>query len=293
MSITVIVPNNAGTKPEPHSNAINISHIDPDVTLLSGTYYSMSESWFEEPLEDGLRLVLVQSGQLRCRVSGQAEHLIQGPMFCAIANEGDFTSSQIYSIDQPLRYTIIDIGVESMEEFDELPVSLRGRSGDDPRIISCPAPQAMQALASQIATCPMEGSIRDFYLGGKALELVAVGAQFLAGKEHQEQRITHSEIERLHAARNILVHNLHSLPTLDELASQVGMNKRKLTNAFRTVFGMTVFNYLQEYRLQEAHRMLCDERINVSTVAHRVGYSPAHFATVFKKRYGISPSDVR
>ncbi|WP_164170722.1 helix-turn-helix domain-containing protein, partial [Stenotrophomonas maltophilia] len=53
------------------------------------------------------------------------------------------------------------------------------------------------------------------------------------------------------------------------------------------------FGYLQEYRLREAHRMLCDEEANVSTVAYRVGYSPAHFSIAFRKRYGISPSEIR
>ena len=68
------------------------------------------------------------------------------------------------------------------------------------------------------------------------------------------------------------------------------MNPRKLTAGFRKVFGASVFGYLQEYRLREAHRMLCDEEANVSTVAYRVGYSPAHFSIAFRKRYGISPA---
>ncbi|MBP0645475.1 helix-turn-helix domain-containing protein, partial [Mycobacterium tuberculosis] len=48
-----------------------------------------------------------------------------------------------------------------------------------------------------------------------------------------------------------------------------------------------------EYRLRTAHAMLCAEDANVSTVAYRVGYSPAHFSIAFRKRYGISPSDIR
>ena len=67
------------------------------------------------------------------------------------------------------------------------------------------------------------------------------------------------------------------------------MNPRKLTAGFRKVFGASVFGYLQEYRLREAHRMLCDEEANVSTVAYRVG-CPAHFSIAFRKRYGISPA---
>lgn len=294
MTITIIAPLDAASAVQPN-NKLSVSRIDPDIKLLAGTYCSAGEAWIEEQLEDGLQLVLVQSGQLRCRVSGQPEHLIRGPMLCMIANEGDYTSAQLFAADQPLRYTIIRLSAEALEGFGGLPDQLRLRSSGDPRIMSCAAPRAMQALASQIATCPMAGPIRDFYLGGKALELAAVGAQFLAGEAPlgQIQRITHSEVERIHAARDMLVSTLNDLPTLDQLALQVGMNRRKLTEGFRKVFGTTVFDYLQEYRLREAHRMLCDEEANVSTVAYRVGYSSAHFSIAFRKRYGISPSEVR
>ncbi|SHG80359.1 helix-turn-helix transcriptional regulator [Pollutimonas bauzanensis] len=295
MTITIIAPLDAGAGAVESSNSLSVSHVDPHIKLLTGTYYSASAERLEEQLEDGLRLILVQSGQLRCRVPGQPEHLIRGPMLCTIVSEGDFTSTQIYATDQPLRYTIIQLGVVSLEGLGGLPAHLRPRPSGDPRIMSSTAPRAMQALASQIATCPMAGPIRDFYLGGKALELAAMGAQFLGGKAQlcETQRITHPEVERIHAARDLLVGALNDLPTLDQLALQVGMNKRKLTEGFRKVFGTTVFGYLQEYRLREAHRMLCDEEANVSMVAYQVGYSPAHFSIAFRKRYGISPSEVR
>ncbi len=113
---------------------------------------------------------------------------------------------------------------------------------------------------------------------------------FRRGRPVEEPRITCSEVERIHAARDLLVGALQEPPSLDTLASRVGMNPRKLTAGFRKVFGASVFGYLQEYRLREAHRMLCDEEANVSTVAYRVGYSPAHFSIAFRKRYGISPA---
>ena len=296
MTITIIAPPQADAAAPAPGNRPGVAHIDPNMKLVTGTFCSASEDWFEEPLERGLRLILVQSGQVRCRIPGQPEHLIEGPSLCTIANDGDFTSAQIYGTDKPLRYTIVQLGVEALDSrLGWLPEQLIRRPGGDPRIMSCPAPRAMQALASQIATCQMLGPTRDLYLGGKALELAALSAQFLSGEGRpvEEPRITCSEVERIHAARDLLVGALQEPPSLDTLASRVGMNPRKLTAGFRKVFGASVFGYLQEYRLREAHRMLCDEEANVSTVAYRVGYSPAHFSIAFRKRYGISPSEIR
>ncbi|ABC21642.1 helix-turn-helix transcriptional regulator [Rhodospirillum rubrum] len=296
MSITIITPpKTAGIVVKPESR-MDVSCIDPQMTLMAGTYCSDTEDWYEEPLERGVRLILVQSGRLRCRVPGQPEHLIEGPMLCTIANAGDFTSAQVYDTARPLRYTMLQLFDDDLEgRLGWLPDSLRPRRGEDPLMISCPATKAIQALASQIATCQMDGPIRDFYLGGKALELAALSVQTLSGAPAtgSDESITSAEVERIHAARAILVEALREPPTLDQLALRVGMNRRKLTLGFRKVFGTSVFCYLQEYRLREAHRMLCDEEANVSTVAHLVGYSPAHFATAFRKRYGLSPRDIR
>ncbi len=297
MSITIIAPPPAAapiattqpTKPQA------VSHVDPALKLISGVHCPCEERWHEEPLEAGLRMILVGSGQLRCRVPGQSEQLICGPSLCAIANEGDFTSAQLYDTGSPLRYTIIQLGIDAVaEQFGGLPKRLRPNSAGEPRIISGPAPRAMQALATQIATCQLYGSIRDIYLAGKAMELSALGIQFLSDQDQSHPlRINSGEIERIHAARDLLVDAMHEPPALDLLALRVGMNRRKLTAGFRKVFGASVFEYLQEHRLREAHRMLCDEEVNVSTVAYRVGYSPAHFAIAFRKRYGVSPSAVR
>lgn len=259
MTITIIAPPQADAAAPAPGNRPGVAHIDPNMKLVTGTFCSASEDWFEEPLERGLRLILVQSGQLRCRIPGQPEHLIEGPSLCTIANDGDFTSAQIYGTDKPLRYTIVQLGVEALDSrLGWLPEQLIRRPGGDPRIMSCPAPRAMQALASQIATCQMLGPTRDLYLGGKALELAALSAQFLSGEGRpvEEPRITCSEVERIHAARDLLVGALQEPPSLDTLASRVGMNPRKLTAGFRKVFGASVFGYLQEYRLREAHRTL-------------------------------------
>ena len=201
MTITIIAPPQADAAAPAPGNRPGVAHIDPNMKLVTGTFCSASEDWFEEPLERGLRLILVQSGQLRCRIPGQPEHLIEGPSLCTIANDGDFTSAQIYGTDKPLRYTIVQLGVEALDSrLGWLPEQLIRRPGGDPRIMSCPAPRAMQALASQIATCQMLGPTRDLYLGGKALELAALSAQFLSGEGRpvEEPRITCSEVERIH-----------------------------------------------------------------------------------------------
>lgn len=83
--------------------------------LVTGTFCSANEGWSGEPLERGLRLILVQNGQLCCRIPNQLEHLIKGPSLCIIVNDGDFTSTQIYGTDEPSHYTAVRLGVEVLD----------------------------------------------------------------------------------------------------------------------------------------------------------------------------------
>ncbi|WP_458757645.1 AraC family transcriptional regulator [Afipia sp. TerB] len=39
--------------------------------------------------------------------------------------------------------------------------------------------------------------------------------------------------------------------------------------------------------------MLANGQVTVSEAAYRVGYSPAHFATIFRQRFNVSPSKLR
>ncbi|KAF0807700.1 transcriptional regulator PchR [Alcanivorax xiamenensis] len=264
------------------------------MTLTSGTLRTSRQRWEEETLPRGVKLVLVQSGRLRCRIPGQSEQVMEGPSLCIIANDGDFSSTQLYGTREPLRYTIVQLGREALDQDQGfLPAHLHWRPGSDPRMAVIPAPRTLRALALQIATCQDNMPARDLYLGAKTMELAALSARLLSSPQDTGRRLGNSDTERLHRARELLTEDLQTPPSLHGLAAQAGMSTRKLTAGFRSLFGTSVFGYLQEYRLQEARRLLCEEALPVSTVAHRVGYSPAHFSTVFRKRFGISPGDLR
>ena len=96
------------------------------------------------------------------------------------------------------------------------------------------------------------------------------------------------------AAQRILRESIHSPPSLDELALQVGSNRRKLGEAFQALCGQAVFAWLREERFRRAYEMLCDTDLTVSSISDALGYStPANFAKAFRERYGLTPSEIR
>ena len=79
-------------------------------------------------------------------------------------------------------------------------------------------------------------------------------------------------------------------PSLDELASEIGLSLKKLKDGFKQIYGDTVFAYLLDHKMDEARKMLESQKYNVNEVGLKLGYSTSsHFINAFKKKYGTTP----
>jgi len=89
-----------------------------------------------------------------------------------------------------------------------------------------------------------------------------------------------------------LLSRLENPPSLIELAQMVGVSDRTLRHGFQELFGTTVFGYLTSKRMEKAEQLLRSGKLSVTEVANSIGYSqPGNFAAVFKRKFGITPSE--
>ncbi len=152
------------------------------------------------------------------------------------------------------------------------------------------SPRAYMAL-QQLFTCPFQGDIKRLYMEAKAMELVALQMETMTRNLCKESSpLKKQDIERIHAARDILLKNIDHLPTLAELARKVGLNQTKLKKGFREVFHTTVVGCANQYRLDQSCKILEQGELTVSEVAYQLGfYDPTHFIRHFKARFGVTP----
>ena len=82
--------------------------------------------------------------------------------------------------------------------------------------------------------------------------------------------------------------------TIEQLAAEFGVGTTALKTAFKSVYGLPIYQYQKDLRLQKAQRLLRETTLPVSEVAAEAGYAnPAKFSSAFKNRFGVSPTAYR
>lgn len=102
-------------------------------------------------------------------------------------------------------------------------------------------------------------------------------------------------LDTLNKLHDYIIARLHtSLPTLEEMASEIGASKSKLKVAFKKKYGMTIYAYHRERRLRKAVMLLQKTEKTVETISRECGFvNRSHFSTLFKERFGFRPTDLR
>jgi len=82
--------------------------------------------------------------------------------------------------------------------------------------------------------------------------------------------------------------------TLSSISSNFYISPNYFCSLFKSVTGFTFIDYLNNLRIKEAQRLLCETDSKISEISEKVGYeSMTHFGRVFKSITGISPLKYR
>ncbi|WGF88241.1 helix-turn-helix transcriptional regulator [Marinivivus vitaminiproducens] len=268
-------------------------HLGGRVVIASGDVRYEAPLHVTEPLGEGLRIVVVLDGRMTLQAGSVPPVHVCGPTSLAVYSEGVSPRDQTFQDDEPFRSVLVHTDRDLVRsEFGVDPaVLLRPGQGARVAIRAGRVDPACRAVAAQILACPT-GRSAGLYRLSKALELTAL---VLATADIQRDtrrpvRLSASEADRIRAGRDILLAEARNPPDLGNLALRCGINAWKLNRGFRALYGMTPYAFLQEHRLRLAYRLLASGQMSVGQAALAVGYSQPHFATLFRKRFGVPPS---
>jgi len=128
------------------------------------------------------------------------------------------------------------------------------------------------------------------------MELLVLQADAQARSVSQKSSFVKSDYDRdrIIFARDYMLQHMDMPPTIPELAKIAGINEFKLKKGYKEIFGTTIFGHLAEARLQMAKEALQEGKKSISAIAFDLGYSSVqHFSVSFRKRFGITPRQVK
>ena len=82
--------------------------------------------------------------------------------------------------------------------------------------------------------------------------------------------------------------------SVDDIAAAAAVSRSTLFRLFRTELGSAPSDYLIEYRIEQAKRLLSDTDISITAAARSAGYeNNLYFSRAFRKATGMSPTEYR
>ena len=88
--------------------------------------------------------------------------------------------------------------------------------------------------------------------------------------------------------------NIHQNISRSEIASSIYMNPEYLSRLFKKEKGISLSDYVIQEKLKIASSLLKGTNLSISIIASNIGYTNfSYFTQVFKKVYGVSPSEYR
>lgn len=143
-------------------------------------------------------------------------------------------------------------------------------------------------------TARFTGTARKLYCQAKILEYLAALVQHLGTNIDCASECNQKSRMRSQAICAQLMASDGKLPTLDQLADQYGRSAKLLNAEFADEFGKSIYLFMADYRLTQAHAALEQSEVTIKQLAAKLGYSHVNnFMIAFKRKFGYPPGSLR
>lgn len=147
-------------------------------------------------------------------------------------------------------------------------------------------------VLQQMINSNTNSNLRELYVKGKTYELLSLHFQKEedTNGEYCPFLVDEENVLKIKQAKEIILSRMAEPPSLQELATEIGLNLKKLKEGFKQIYGDTVYSFLFDHKMEHARKLLESKKYNVNEVGLQIGYSTSsHFIAAFKKKFGTTP----
>jgi AraC-like DNA-binding protein len=204
-------------------------------------------------------------------------------------------TDEIISIHSNTATINIEVDTYYLNELFDLspqsPVLLSLIQNTQPLLFEQVINPTLQRVVDEILSEAADKTFELFFLRIKAEELICRLLMELKKRdEKQLYSLNSQDIQIIYKVKEQMLEHLGIPPVINQLAHLANMSPSKLKRLFKQIFGNSIFSYYQEFRMKEAARLLKEEKLSVSDVGYRLGFTNlSHFSRVFQEHIGMKP----
>jgi AraC-like DNA-binding protein len=156
-----------------------------------------------------------------------------------------------------------------------------------------PIPVRVSAPLRAALSPQLQGTLQRLFAQSRVLEYLCALCAYTTADDPPARRLADRR-DRLQELHHELTHLEGQLPTLDALAVRFGMSARRLNDAFAARYGLPIYAFMADWRLNEAQVAIRDSEVALKVLSDRLGYSHVnHFNRAFKRKFGYPPGSLR
>lgn len=209
--------------------------------------------------------------------------------------KGRLNFEAFYPSHTKFRSILLTIDTPNLKELlgsqTENPILKTILESEQPVIFEASVSPQIYKTALEITENDIPEILHAFYFRLKAEELICLlFAELLKRENSSIQTLNETDVEKIYKIKDKILAQLYIPPVLNDLAQEAGMSQSKLKRLFKQIFGESIFNYYQNFRMREAARLLKAHKLTVSEVGYEMGFTNlSHFTRVFEEHIGMKP----
>lgn len=270
-----------------------IENLNPTFLFTwKGTRYREEKKYHSH---DYPELAYVLSGQGRYRINGEIYPIREGDLL--ILNPGTMHQALAGDGDQPATEFFIGFSDVQFHALEPNCVPL-----PEGRMILHTSGELKQRLFRICSSMDAEKSAmregRYFMLKAYLMQILVLILRETVQPVARREGQSFESVNRQYVVEQIVSYfedHYSEKISLDSIAGNMYLSPFYISRIFKSETGDTPIHHLIKIRLEKAREILeSDRSLSVQQVAAAVGYEDAyHFSKLFKKHYGLSPSQVR
>ena len=154
-------------------------------------------------------------------------------------------------------------------------------------------PKAFYEMVLRMYERPEMNYTSDLYRCGILLQFLALAMESAKGNAKRLRRPDSPAKAYVNRAIQFIHYNYATI-RVNDIADYLGFTRSYFSNLFKKWTGQSPQDYLMQYRLKTACKQLTETALPVQEIAAQVGYeNQMTFSKMFRKAYGISPTEYR